>query len=424
MKIGAWKCGPDYIDTMFHSKVLGIPTGNLDRFFCDTETLQYLITEREDKYEISIIEGVMGYFDGIGFTKNGSSAEIAACTKTPVVLVVNGAGMSRSIEAILRGFQIMDSQIKGVIFNQVSKMVYEEVAKIAEQLGMIPLGYIPKQKEFELQSRHLGLVTALEIQNFQERLNRFSDQLEKTVEIEKFLKLAEHAEKWKKRMELEDIKAFREKNLKPVRIAVAKDEAFCFLYEDNLELLRKLGCEIHFFSPIRSTKLPKQIGALWLGGGYPELYAKELSANASMRHAIREAIQSGMPCIAECGGFLYLHKQLEDSEHTYYPMVGVWENNGIYGERLRRFGYITMQAKTDGLLAKKGEFLTAHEFHYWESENPGNDFHARKPGNGREWMAAYHTATYYAGFPHFYLYGNRKAAFSFVEAARKFQEGQ
>lgn len=424
MKIGAWKCGPDYIDTMFHSRVLGLPTGNLDSFFCDKETLQYLVKEKAMDVDISVIEGVMGYFDGVGFTENGSSAEIAEWTKTPVILVVNGAGMSRSIEAILRGFQEMDQarQIRGVIFNRVSEGVYCEVAKIAWKLGIVPLGYVPKQKNFELQSRHLGLVTASEIKNFQEQLDLFSERLEQTLDFEQLLQIAECAEILKTENELEDIKTFQEKDSKTVTIAVAKDEAFCFLYEDNLSLLKKLGCEIRFFSPMRSEKLPPNTAALWLGGGYPELYAKELSENRRMKEAVREAIQKGMPLIAECGGFLYLHKQLEDKQHVYYPMVKIWNENGIYGDRLRRFGYITMQAEIDGMLAKKGDYLKAHEFHYWESENPGSDFLARKPGNGREWMAAHHTTTSYAGFPHFYLYGNRKAAFLFVEAARAFQQ--
>lgn len=422
MRVGAWKCGPDYIDPMFHSRILGVSTRNLDSFFCDKDTLQYLVAKREMQEDISVIEGVMGYLDGIGFTENGSSAEIAEWTKTPVILVINGAGMSRSIGAILKGFLQMEQtkQIQSVIFNRISAGVYEGMAEMARSLGVIPIGYVPKLKEIQLPSRHLGLVTAQEIESFQSQFDRLSDQLEQTLDFEQLLELAACSETLSENEQFADVEKFRKENPETVTIAVARDEAFCFLYQENIELLEQLGCEICFFSPLRSQGLPRHAAALYLGGGYPELYAKELAQNKQMRKSILAAIQNGMPCIAECGGFLYLHKELEDDQHNYYPMAQVYEEKGFAGNRLRRFGYITMRAQKDGLLAKKGDSLAAHEFHYWDSENPGSDFFVKKPGNGKEWMAGYHTDTLYAGFPHLYLYGNRKAAISFVKAANEF----
>lgn len=424
LKVGAWKCGPDYIDPMFHSRILGVSTRNLDSFFCDKDTIQYLVEKREMQEDISVIEGVMGYFDGIGFTETGSSAEIAEWTKTPVILVVNGAGMSRSIGAVLKGFQEMEKtkQIMGVIFNRISKNVYKGMAEMARNLGIIPIGYVPKLKEIQLPSRHLGLVTAQEITSFQSQFDLLSDQLEQTLDWEQLLKLAAEAGTFDRKEELNDITVFRKENPEAVTVAVARDEAFCFFYPENIELLEQLGCNVCFFSPLQSQELPKHADALYLGGGYPELHAKQLAENKKIRNDILNAIQNGMPCIAECGGFLYLHRELEDEQYQFYPMVPLYEGKGLSGDRLGRFGYITMRAEKDGLLAKKGDCLYAHEFHYWNSEAPGSDFYVRKPGNGREWMSSYHTDTLYAGFPHLYLYGNRKAAMSFVKAAQKFQK--
>lgn len=420
LQVGAWKCGPDYIDPMFHARILGVPTRNLDSFFCDKTTIQHLVAKKEQSEDISVIEGVMGYFDGIGFTEHGSSAEIAKWTKTPVILVVNGAGMSRSVGAVLKGFREMDAQIKGVIFNRISESIYKNMAEMAQNLGIIPIGYVPKLNEIQLPSRHLGLVTAGEVAAFQSQFDFLSDQLERTLDWEQLLKLAASAQTFEQIDELEDIAAFPKE--KPVTIAVARDEAFCFLYSENLELLNLLGCQIRFFRPLDSKELPKDADALYLGGGYPELYAKQLAKNEKIRKEIFLAIQNGMPCIAECGGFLYLHRELEDEQHQFHSMVSLYEGRGLFGDRLGRFGYITMRAKEDGLLAKKGDCLYAHEFHYWKSETPGSDFCIRKPGNGKEWVSSYHTKTVYAGFPHLYLYGNRNAARSFVKAAQKFRK--
>src|SRR5699024_4455629 len=227
LQVGAWKCEPDYIDPMFHARILGVPTRNSDSFFCDKTTIQHLVAKREQSEDISVIEGVMGYFDGIGFTEHGSSAEIAKWTKTPVILVVNGAGMSRSVGAVLKGFREMDAQIKGVIFNRISESIYKNMAEMAQNLGIIPSGYVTKLNEIQLPRRHLGLVTAGEVAAFQSQFDFLSDQLERTLDWEQLLKLAASAQTFEQIDELEDIAAFPKEN--PVTIAVARDEAFCFL---------------------------------------------------------------------------------------------------------------------------------------------------------------------------------------------------
>ena len=203
---------------------------------------------------------------------------------------------------------------------------------------------------------------------------------------------------------------------------MARDQAFCFTYLDNLELLEEMGAELAPFSPLEDRKLPEHLSGLILSGGYPELHAEALSRNASMRKAVRDAVTGGMPCIAECGGFLYLHRELEGSDGAYYPMAGVLDAKAYRTERLGRFGYITLEAKEDQLLGKKGASVRGHEFHYWDSECCGESFHARKPVGKREWDCVCAGETLYAGFPHLFYYSNLQAPFHFLKKCKEYRE--
>lgn len=201
---------------------------------------------------------------------------------------------------------------------------------------------------------------------------------------------------------------------------MARDEAFCFLYQDNLELLEALGAELLFFSPLRDQTLSEHIHALILPGGYPELYAEDLSRNRTMLRAVREAVDGGMPTLAECGGFLYLHDQLEDDKGTFWPMAGVIPAKAFRTAKLGRFGYVEITAGTDQLLLAKGESIRSHEFHYWDSESCGTDCHARKASGQQEWDCVHGSDTLYAGFPHIYFYGNPNAAVRLMEKAAEY----
>ena len=410
----AYKCGPDYIDSMFHSRVLGIETGNLDSFFTDDQTLRALLAGRQA--DIHVIEGVMGYYDGMGFTDNGSASEIAALTKTPVILTVNARGMSRSVLAVLRGFLESQSRpgIKGVIFNQLSPVLYPDIRREAQKLGVRVLGYVPRLPEAAFESRKLGLVTPGEIEGFRDKLALLYDSLKDSLDWDGIWELAESAP------DLTGFAAGEEKVFNGIKIAVAKDEAFCFLYQDNMEFLRHLGCEIACFSPLHDSGLPEGADALILNGGYPELYADRLEKNGSMRRAVKRAVENGMPVIAECGGFMYLHRRLQDEKGEYHEMAGVLPGDCYRTPKLSRFGYITMKAEKDNLLCRAGETLKAHEFHYYDSTCPGDAFAAQKGGGRAGWMAGVADKTMYAGFPHLYFYGNKKAAYAFVEAAEKY----
>ncbi len=305
-KLSSFKCGPDYIDPMFHRAVLGVPSFNLDPFFCDEEQLRGVFASHAA--ELSVIEGVMGYYDGIGTEGSASTYSVAKATKTPVVLVVNVRGMYTSAGAIIQGFKNFrpESGIEGVIFNGASAMLYKDLAKIAENAGVRAYGFLPKVPEAEIGSRHLGLITAAEIEDLQARLSLLGDAAEKSLDIEGLLELAASAPGAAAQRK-------SEKNAPAahIKLAVARDEAFCFIYEENLELLAAAGFDIVYFSPLHDEALPEGISALYLPGGYPELYAEQLSKNNRMLDSVKQSIEGGLPTFAECGGFMYLHETLD-----------------------------------------------------------------------------------------------------------------
>lgn len=513
----SYKCGPDYIDPMFHSRVLGTPSRNLDTFFTGRELTRrlYAHSAQAQHAGISVMEGVMGFYDGLGgITKEASSYDLARVTETPVILVVNAKGMSLSVIPFLKGF--LDYQdpngkvIRGVILNRVTKMTALLLKeKIEEETGLVLIGYVPELETCHVESRHLGLVTPGEITDLQSRIRTLAGELEKTLDFERLLALAEDAPDYRKEeIDLESLqvdcgregtdlerrqaddregedlqrpqsvcqevacqngsvneKAEKKKtdcryaakrSSDPVRIAVARDEAFCFYYQDNLELLEQLGAQIIPFSPLRDEALPDGISGLLLGGGYPELYARQLGENTAMKTAIRRAIASGIPYLAECGGFMYLHERMQDMEDQYYPMVGVIPGDSYRTRRLGRFGYITLGTKEAektqdlsrpepkaksgcsekwtekelerqsnqqplaGRLLLPGETIRGHEFHYFDSTCPGSDYRAVKPVTGRSWDCIWATEKSVCGYPHLYYWSNPRFAMRFTEQCRAY----
>lgn len=426
LRIASFKCGPDYIDPMFHSRITGYPSGTLDPFFCEDNTLRCIMALESGKSDVAVAEGVMGYYDGIGFTSEASTWSVARATGTPVVLVVGCRGIGASAEAVLRGFLGNDpggSMIRGVIFNQLAPRLAPQAMSMAERLGVRPVGFLPTDRRLTLESRHLGLVKADEIIDFEERVSRIGEMAETYLDMDVLLELAQEAEvlEWTYPGTFSKWTDGRVDNL---RIAVAKDQAFNFIYKENIEMLERAGCEIVYFSPLEHSELPSEIDGLILSGGYPELYAGRLSANRTMRDSVREAILSGLPTLAECGGFLYLHDVLEGSDGVKYPMAGVIR--GYCSERgsLGQFGYVEVTAEKDGLLCEKGDVFRAHEFHYWASSAQGSDFTAVKPDGSRSWKCGYHTDTLYAGFPHLHFCACPEVCRRFVEKCAEYREKQ
>lgn len=410
--VHAFKCGPDYIDPMFHTRVLDTPCRNLDLHFFTPDTLKYLLAKNCPDGTLALLEGVMGYYDGQGLSAKGSSYEVAQTAAAPAVLVVNARGAAHSLLATVSGFVNLyqDSGIRGVIFNQCSAMLYPKLKELIDthfEGRVRACGYLPPMPEAAVESRHLGLITAAEIRDLQEKIAALGAQAEKSIDLDALLSLASHAPA------LEFTPPVLPAKGSPVRIAVARDKAFCFYYADSLELLEDSGAEIVPFSPLTDAALPENIQGLYLGGGYPELYAEALSANESMGQSVKQAVEAGLPTIAECGGFLYLHEALEG-----HPMAGVFTGDGFNTGRLRRFGYVTLTANRDNLLCKAGETFPAHEFHYYDVPSPGECFTAVKP-SGQSWQCACATQTLYAGFPHFHFYSQPKLAENFLTACRK-----
>ena len=420
LKVASFKCGPDYIDPMFHGRVIGTRSRNLDTFFTDAETTRYLFAENAKDCEIAVAEGVMGYYDGLGGIRTeGSTYDVAVTLAMPSVLIVGCRGASLSILAMIKGFfeYRKDSRIKAVILNQISPMIYGQLKPLMEEeLGIKVLGYVPKLTDLNLESRHLGLVLPGEIEALKDKLNRLAEVLEETLDLDAFCALAEESEELE--IKIPEIPKLPEPYR--VRVAVAADDAFCFTYQDNLKLLEQMGAELVFFSPLKDARLPEQVDGMILSGGYPELHAKELSENEEMRKSVREAIEKGMPCIAECGGFLYLHRELEGQDGEDYSMAGVLDAKAYRTDRLGRFGYITLTAGEDQLLGTRGMKIRGHEFHYWDSEQCGESFHAKKPAGKREWDCVNSSPSLYAGFPHLFFWSNPEAAYEFLKKCEEY----
>lgn len=425
LKVASFKCGPDYIDPMFHSRVIGTRSRNLDTFFTDGDRTRYLLAKNASDSEIAVMEGVMGYYDGVGgITSRASAYDLASTTDTPVILIVNSRGMSVSLAAYVKGFleYKRDSHICGVIFNQMSPMLYPRMKKLLEEeLSVKVLGYVPKVEDCVIESRHLGLVLPEEIPELKSRLQKLSEVLEKTLDIDGILELAGGAPELaapEPEMLIQKDTAFGYRTEEKVRIGVADDEAFCFFYADNLNLLEQMGAELVRFSPIHDRELPEDLDGLLLSGGYPELNGEALEENQEMCTRIREVILDGMPCLAECGGFMYLHQEMEDIEGKQRRVCGVIPGRAYRTPKLNRFGYITLTEKQDTGLGE----IPAHEFHYFDSTDCGADFHAAKPASKRGWDCIHDRGRLMAGFPHLYYYGNPRVPARFLKNALEYKK--
>ena len=406
IKVQAYKCGPDYIDPMFHRMVLGLDTGNLDTFFADADAIGHILARDTKDAELIVMEGVMGYYDGVGGTTTmASSYELSKVTKTPVVLIVDAKGASVTLAAIIRGIMEykMDSRIAGVILNRVSPMFYSRIKHVIEaECGIPVLGYLPENASFAVPSRHLGLLQPDEMQKQRDWVETVAEAVMKTIDINGIFEIAAQAET----LQIQKPVDVRQDCEFPAgyRIGVARDAAFSFYYRENLRMLEDMGAELVHFSPLADAELPA-VDALIFGGGYPELYAKQLCENSSMRESILQALESGMPCHAECGGFLYLGKSLADAEGNVYEMVGFLDGAGYRTEWLQRFGYVELAPQEAGVFAVN-TVLRGHEFHYWDSTDCGDVCLAWKPlSKQKTYPCMVKKKGTFAGFPHLYYAG-------------------
>lgn len=431
-KVSAFKCGPDYIDPMFHKKILGVPSRNLDLFFADEELVKSQFADsaagsgNTDNTEISVIEGVMGLFDGIGTTDQASTYHLAKTLAAPIILIVDSKGMGRSVIAEIAGFLMLDKMhlIKGVILNNMSAAFYEAIKPAIEaELAVPVLGYFPFQKDIKIESRYLGLKLPDEIDGIKQMVSKAAAELVKTIDLKRIETIVEEAPP----VEYEPLEMLLQILARPqkrVRIALAKDEAFCFYYDDNIKLLEKLGAEIVEFSPLHDKALPQNVSGLILGGGYPEQFAEKLAANQSMKDSVLAALNAGLPSIAECGGFMYLHESIETQDGKLHSMVGAIKGTCRFMNKLVRFGYISISVnnadsggKTGGFLAKD-RAIKAHEFHYFDSTDNGGSCTATKPGGAKSWNCVHCGENHWWGFPHLYFLSDVEFAKRFLEACK------
>ena len=410
----AFKAGPDYIDPMFHRAVLGVESHNLDLFFSTPETVRSLYARHAAGHGAAVVEGAMGYYDGLGGVSDTASAwHLADTLDLPALLVVRPKGASLTLAATLRGLLAFRTphHIAGILLNDCTENLYKMLRPMLErETGLPVVGYLPFLPGAAIESRHLGLKTAAEIADLQARLKLLADAAQSSIDWPLLQRLFDRPAP----------AAAPPVAVPPrVRLAVARDAAFCFTYAETLEALQENGAELCFFSPLQDTALPPDIGGLYLPGGYPELYAAELAANAPMRAAIKSAVENGLPTAAECGGFLYLGQTLEDADGTPHLMAGVLPGQGVKTGRLVRFGYATLTAQADSMLFAAGEQFPAHEFHHWDSTQNGTALTAAK-ANGRQWACGFANAHLYAGFPHLYWAGTPLAQ-RFVAVAERYK---
>lgn len=401
LTVAAAKCGPDYIDPMFHKSALKVPSKNIDLFFSDDNTAKALFAEQAQGSDICVIEGVMGYYDGLSFDNDKvSTYSVADVLSAPSVIVLNARGMALTASALIQGMINFrdNSRIRAVILNNISPMSFETLKKaIEDKTGVEVLGFMPKDSSFNINSRHLGLVTPDE--STVEVLEEMSEAASKYIDLNRLMEIASEAGE----LEFERLSV---KCGRKFKIAVALDEAFCFYYSDNLELLRKMGAEIEFFSPIYDKTVPDADGMI-IGGGYPELYAEKLSENTSMLNDIRIKIENGMPCLAECGGFMYLSSAIDN-----FKMTGIFNGNAYDTGKLSRFGYIELKSEREYINGIKG-----HEFHHWDMDDSGSECTAVKH-SGRSWNCMSFYKNTIAGYPHLYYWSKPEFAQRFADRCR------
>lgn len=417
-----FKCGPDYIDTQFHRLAADTDPYNLDLFFTPEQTLRQLFVRGSQGHGIALIEGVMGLFDGMGCSSTGSPYAIARALQTPIILSLDARTASHTLCALVHGLATYqpDGLVAGCV---LSRCAPERAARLGQEIeratGVRYLGCLPKDAQVELPQRHLGLTEPGDVKGAGSTVERLADLLVSHVDLDAVLELAAAVPEL-------DCPAYVTPALEyghgpGPRIAVAHDRAFSFYYTENLEMLQDLGACLQFFSPLQDACLPDGADGLYIGGGYPELHAAELAANDALRAQIKEALAQGMPCVAECGGFMYLQEQLHDQQDLPHPMVGALQGVSRSTGRLSHFGYIRLKLEQDCVYGPAGVSVPAHEFHYWHSDHGGSAALAQKAADpASTWPAVVASPSLYAGYPHIYWPSNPDLARHFVQAACDF----
>ena len=419
LRVQAFKCGPDFLDTGHLSAVTERPALNLDGWMMNREGICEAFAEGCAASNFAVVEGMMGLFDGIsGEGDKGSAAEIAKILSLPVILVVDASKSARSIAAVIRGFEVFDPDLRlgSVVLNGVaSEKHYRLLADaIASNCETPILGWVPYQAAVNIPERHLGLQTAGEI-DWSDKRSAFGILAEERLNLDLLLRPEFQLEPRKIEVSAIDVEP-------KVTIGVARDAAFCFYYQDNLNLLERAGAKLVEFSPLRDAQLPAGVDGLYFGGGYPELYVRQLSANIALASEIREFAASGLPVYAECGGMMYLGERLRTRDGQAHAMAGVLPIESEMTEKLARFGYVEIELLQDCLLGERGMVLRGHSFHHSRSTNThvvAPAFRARYTLSGKTTEEGYASGNVFASYIHLHFRGAPEIADRFVALAEQ-----
>ncbi len=366
LKVQPYKCGPDFIDPTLHEMVTGRVSRNLDLRMCGPSWCKKLFTRTVINSDVGIIEGVMGLFDG----GTASTAALAVTLSIPVILIIDVRSAAESVAAVLKGFESLDPEVNiaGVIFNNVGSKRHEQLIRdsVLQHCNSAILGFVPRESDFRIPDRHLGLHMGSETPLRGKRLKNLGETIEACIDLDLMLTFTTRITSSKSRI---PCKSKSKKRM--LRLGIARDKAFCFYYQDNFDIFKKHGFELIFFSPLTDTSIPANLDMLYFGGGYPELHSKDLSANISMIDDVKTFADRGGLIYCECGGFMYLGREILDQQKGY-NMVGIFPMSVQMNTKLRRLGYREVTLLVDGPFGKKGEHLYGHEFHYSEivSINP------------------------------------------------------
>lgn len=416
--VQGFKCGPDYIDPSYHTAVTGRVSRNIDSWMFSHDAVRDIVARASMDADVSIIEGVMGFYDGKSpLSDEGSAADISVVTESPVILIVNCASMARSVAAVVKGFQLLSDKpnIVGVIANQVGSVGHYEIAKAAieQECGIPVIGYLKRETGIDIPSRHLGLIPAIERGELDSFFDKLGALMAETIDLDLLLSLT------KAPVLQETGQLFATQPTKDICIAVAKDAAFNFYYEENLALLRAKGATVQFFSPLANEPVPAEADGLYIGGGFPEEFADTLAKNAIVKSSIREAITKGLPTLAECGGFMYLTEAITNSQGERHEMLGVIPGEVAMQTKLAALGYREIFGTTSNFLIGQDEQAKGHEFHY-SSYSGTHETPAYETkgcfGNKQE---GYQNGNLVAGYTHFHFVSNPKLVDNWLTACKK-----
>ncbi|MCY4365377.1 MAG: cobyrinate a,c-diamide synthase [Chloroflexi bacterium] len=416
-RVQPFKAGPDYIDPSYHQLACGVPSRNLDTWLIPHPTVTELFRRAGGDDKICVVEGVMGVFDGhSSLTEEGSTAQLAKLLNAPVILVADAAKVARSVAAEVLGYQMFDPDLRiaGVILNGVGGPRHMEFCQpqIEATTGLPVLGYLPRREDFVQPERHLGLIPTVEGTVVQQWYDALIAQVEESIDLDRILDLASGASPQEDAPQVYPA----EPQGKRARIAVAQDKAFSFYYQDSLDLLEAWGAELVPFSPLTDKSVPAGVGGIYIGGGFPEMFARELSENHSMLDSMRAALKREVPVYAECGGLMYLAQSLSDLEGNDYPMVGALPVVSSMSNSRLTLGYREVEAREDTPLLKKGQRVRGHEFH-WSvlAEQPRADQSVYRVVNQDNRPEGFQVGSIWASYIHIHLGSSPGLARRFVD---------